>query len=334
MNVICLLPVKDEAAQLDRFVQAASLWATHILVADQNSTDGTPDIARRYSKVQLIQNSSDAYNERSRQELLIAAARGIPGPRLLIALDADELLTANVLHDAQWQQVLTAAPGTCIYFDWVNLLPDLQTGWIAHTGSPWGYVDDGKPHTGTAIHSPRVPFDESAPRIRMQAVKVLHYQYADWKLMKRKQMWYQCWELLHSLEKRASDIHRIYHHMDAIDGCEKVAALPEWFDAYEKAGIAVRQIRPQSTDKWDLRILDFLLAEGAGRFAKLDIWSVNWAQRLRELRPADAGRADELVDPRRGIDRGVMRYLRQAHRRRNRDFTYKVARRLIKPLGW
>jgi len=49
----------------------------------------------------------------------------------------------------------------------------------------------------------------------MRDVKVLHYQYADWTLMKRKQMWYQCWERLNTPGARPSDLHRRYHHMDA-----------------------------------------------------------------------------------------------------------------------
>jgi hypothetical protein len=47
-------------------------------------------------KVILIENPSPTYNEFAREKLLIEAARNISGPRLLVALDADEALTANL----------------------------------------------------------------------------------------------------------------------------------------------------------------------------------------------------------------------------------------------
>src|SRR5437667_3161139 len=94
-TIICLTPVKNEAWILDRFLQCASLWADHIIVADQCSEDESREIVGRHPKVILIENPSPVYDEGARQKLLLEAARRIPGKRLLIALDADEMLTAN-----------------------------------------------------------------------------------------------------------------------------------------------------------------------------------------------------------------------------------------------
>ena len=111
--IICLIPVKNEAWILDRCLQTASLWADKIIVADQMSDDGSPEIAVKYSKVQLIRNTSAQFNEPERQKLLIDAARKIPydGKKLLIALDADEMLTANLLDSPEWQTILDAPVG-------------------------------------------------------------------------------------------------------------------------------------------------------------------------------------------------------------------------------
>src|ERR1041384_653068 len=83
-TIICLTPVKNEAWILDRFIQCASVWADHIVIADQGSTDGSREIASKYRKVTLIDNSSPTYNESERQKTLLSAARRFPGPRLLI----------------------------------------------------------------------------------------------------------------------------------------------------------------------------------------------------------------------------------------------------------
>jgi hypothetical protein len=333
-NLICVCPVKDEAFQLDRFLSAASMWAAHIILADQGSTDDTRQVAARYPKVRVIDNPCPKYDERSRQRLLLQAAREFSSPRVIIALDADELLTANVLKHPEWLEAIHSKPGTALMLDWVNLQPDGRTAWIARTGLPWGFVDDGTQHNGSAIHSPRVPFPEGCPRFTLQSVKVLHYQYTDWSLMKRKQMFYQCWEAVHTPGARPGDIYRKYHHMDAVDHSTLVKVREEWFAAYESAGIDVRSVKRQTTDKWDHRILDLLLEYGPERFAKLDVWSVDWPARLRELKPEQRERANFVADPRSPLDRAMLAVHRTVQPKSQSAMSSRVIRKLSKTVGW
>lgn len=51
--VCCLTPVKNEACILERFLYAASLWADHIIVADQMSTDESREIAKKIQRLYL-----------------------------------------------------------------------------------------------------------------------------------------------------------------------------------------------------------------------------------------------------------------------------------------
>ena len=122
--IICLTPVKNEAWILERFLRCASLWADHIIVADQASEDGSREIAQRFEKVTLIRNESSDYSEAARQRLLIAQPhREIAGPRLLVALDADDCLTANYIDRASNgqpcslsgpEQLFVFAGSTCV----------------------------------------------------------------------------------------------------------------------------------------------------------------------------------------------------------------------------
>jgi hypothetical protein len=106
--LICLTPIKDEAWILERFLKCASVWADHIIIADQGSKDESKEIACRFPKVTLVENNSKTYNERERQELLIREARKISGPRILMTLDADEFLTADFLTSPEWETILQA----------------------------------------------------------------------------------------------------------------------------------------------------------------------------------------------------------------------------------
>src|SRR5580693_6112239 len=123
-NLICLTPIKNEAWELDVFLKCTSLWADYIILADQNSTDGSQEIAKKYPKVRLIENKSNEYDEAKRQRLLIDEARKIEGPRILFALDADEVFSANYLQSSDWQQIINSKPGDVFGFQWANIMAD------------------------------------------------------------------------------------------------------------------------------------------------------------------------------------------------------------------
>ena len=310
-TLICLTPVKNEAWILERFLQCTSTWADHIVVADQQSDDATPEIARRYEKVTLIDNPHPGYDEQARQQLLIDAARQLPltdpaGPRILVALDADEILTANWMTSPEWIRLRTAAPGTIITFQWANVGPNVSGAWVDADEKPFGFVDDGSPHEGSTIHSPRVPVPAGAPRLPMTEVRVLHYQYANWARMTSKQRWYQCWERLNHPEKRAITIYRQYNFMHA-DVRRAQPLRPKWLEGYEQLGIDMRSIPSEPHYHWDREVTEMLRTHGTERFRKLAIWDVDWTEMGHRIGYNVNG---ELADPRSPFERTVHRWLR------------------------
>ncbi len=305
--IICLTPVKNEAGILDRFLKCASLWADYIIVADQRSDDKTREIASSYSKVILVDNPSPTYNEFERQKILLSAARRIPGPRLLIALDADEALTANFLCSPEWNTVLQAPVGTIIRFQWVNLLPGCTSYWLSPYDFPWGFIDDGSEHIGEKIHSPRIPLPTHAPMIALQDIKVLHYQYTHWERMKSKRRWYQCWERHNHPSRRSIPIYRQYHHMDAISQRE-IQHLPrEWLSGYEQQGIDMTSIYREPVFWWDREVVTLLEKYGTVKFKREDIWDVDWSALAQKINSTD--QPVEYCDPRSAFDKYVHRWL-------------------------
>lgn len=329
-TVICLTPVKNEAWILERFLRCASLWADHIIIADQQSTDGSREIAAKYPKVTLIDNSSKTFNEPERQKLLLEAARRIPGPRLLIALDADEMLTGNFSNSPEWNTLIQAPIGTVIAFDRANLQPNFQYYWREDCFFCYGFLDDGSEHTGEEIHSPRIPVPAQAPIIKLRDIKVLHYQYTDWERMKSKHRWYQCWELLNrsSSSFRAIKIHRLYHHMYTTD---VHPILKEWFLGYEHQGIDMTSTNTTSIFWWDKQILDWLAKYGADTFKKLDIWDVDWSILFSKINP-DSPPVD-YKDPRSKLDKCIHLWLKKTQRVSSRR-SIVMLEKLLGFLGW
>lgn len=306
-TIICLTPVKNEEWILDTFLRCASLWADRIIIADQGSTDDSRTIASRHEKVALIANPSTKFNEPERQALLIEEARKVPGPRILLALDADEMLTANFRTSEEWHALSDAAKGTVLNFDWINVRPGFANYWSPANKFPRGFIDDGSRHEGLKIHSPRVPVPENAPALDMDEVKVVHYQYVDWARMESKQRWYQCWEVLNHEIPSFLRLYRTYHHMNTVR-CSDIRPIDNaWFSYYQEHGINVFDIPTGGPYWWDNEVLEMLTTHGPARFARLAIWDVDWQAIARKHNI----RCDtSLADPRGGIWRSMHRYLR------------------------
>jgi glycosyltransferase involved in cell wall biosynthesis len=317
VTTIVVTPVRNEAWILDRFLSCASLWADHIVVADQGSTDGSPEIAARHPKVTLIENPGREYDEGARQRLLLEAARGFPGRRLIFALDADEILAAGWMESEAFARLGDAPPGTAVRMRWANVLPGLRSCWLPDEEIVFGFVDDGAEHRGERIHSVRLPVADSAPSVSLPDVRVLHYQYADWERMKSKQRWYQCWEQINRPDKRPIQLYRQYHHMDAIPP-ERIQPMPDaWVAPYEAEEIDMRSPPARDDRPWDDEVAAWVREYGTRRFRKLDIWDGGW----------------EAADPRGPLTRLVHRWLRATQPAYHRARIRVVQRALI-PFGW
>jgi glycosyltransferase involved in cell wall biosynthesis len=328
--IICLTPIKNEAWILERFLECTSLWADHIIVADQNSTDGSQEIVRRFPKAKLIQNSSSEYNEVDRQRLLINEARKITDDGILIALDADEILGGDWEKSAEWSRMKKSSRGTGVLLARINLFPRAQKYWCPET-LPFGFIDDGREHLGKWIHSYRIPFLDDMPSLTLKDVKVLHYQYIDWPRMLSKHRWYQCLETIKAPSRSFVEIYRQYHHMNAIPH-EQIGNVDEnWFVRYKSSGIELPSAQPQSYYWWDIESLRMFAKHGIQRFRRLAIWDIKWEPIQAAISESHLPRLN-LSDPRSFIERLVHFYLRLSQKYRNKA-TQKIDKFLVR-FGW
>jgi len=330
-TIICLTPVRNEAWILDRFLQCASLWADHIIVLDQMSTDESPNIVSRYPKVKLVHYPSGVYEEAERRKLLVEEARRIPGPRLIISLDADEALTANFMISPEWQTVLKAPIGSVIHFQWVNVLNDMENYWTSPYDYGWGFMDDGSDFTGSLIHGPRIPNPPTAPIITLRDVKVLHYQFVDWDRQESKTRWYQCWERLNHPQRRSIEVYRQYHRAHIV-APEQIHPIPDhWLRGYREKGIDMTSIYKIGRSWWDQKVLDMIDKYGAAHFRHEDIWWVDWAAVYRER--YDKEPTNSMCDPRSYFDRLIHYYLRKTQPYYHK-LLVRVLDQILKLFGW
>lgn len=311
-TIICITPVKNEAWILDRFLSSASLWADYIIIADQMSTDGSRDIALKYPKVILIDNSSTDFNEKERNNLLLIEARKISGKRLIIALDADEIFSPEIFSSNDWKSILNLEFGTVIKFQWANLKPGLKKMWLDDFLFPWGYIDDGGISSDDRIiHTSRIPYKESSPIYVVKDFKVMHFQYTVWSRMQCKHRWYQCYERVKFPKKSAVDIYRLYHHMYSVSKDRLIDVPTYWQKDYLKQGIDISKGLIQDKLWWEESVLEMFDNYSIHTFSSLNIWGVNWNKIAKKWNRANS---DKYKDPRGVKDILIQLYLKLTQR--------------------
>ncbi len=340
-KLICLTPVRNEAWILERFLKCVSVWADHIIVADQRSTDGSREIASRFPKVTLIDNPSEAYDEPERQKMLLAKARQIPGSKILLALDADEFLTANFLTSPEWATILSSPPGTVIWFQWLEILAEVSgLRFFRFPGDlPIGYVDDEAAHQGPVIHSFRVPVPQGARSLVPTQIKLMHYCLLDRERFKSRIRWYQCFEHL-NLKRKPYELYRFYHK-DVFVSPRVIQPVPrEWIEGYEQRDIDMSSLNRDGVYQWDKKVLEYFEEYGTANFQRLAIWNVDWNRLYRDHHPHEPERT--FRDPRSQLTRLVHRWLQWTQpdfchystRPRLRRIVYWLASKVLGRFGW
>lgn len=272
VNIICLTPVKNEEWILEKFLSAASLWADVIIVADQNSSDRSVEIAQSFDKVKLIHNKSESFNEPERQRLLINESRKIPGKNIVIALDADEFLSGNFTQSEDWDKIKKLPRGTVIKFKWPFINNKFDKYWAGDNAvMPFGFVDDGSEHIGKKIHSKRVPCTEESPIYEVNDFVVMHYQFTDWKRMESKHRWYQCYERVQFPEKSDLEIFRTYSHMYRVKSKDMKTVPKKWFAFYLENGVDINTVKVSERYYWDAEVDKMLSINGSSLFKNIDL---------------------------------------------------------------
>lgn len=257
-KLIVLVPVKDESWIISHFLKATSLWADVIIIADQNSTDGTREIVSQFPKAIMIENNSTELDEDYRDRLLVDKAREIAGKgNILFRIDADEILTP-CFDSVEWNNMLSSEPGTVWFFHWVNLLPNFKKYWKSESLVFGAFIDDGRPFSGHSFLHSRDLFDFHCDRKKVfNECLLMHYQFADWNRMNSKHRFYQCFEHIKFPEKSAIDIFRTYHWM--YNPALPVKPLPNsWIYKYKQLGIDIKDIKYDSSYRWNQIIKKYI----------------------------------------------------------------------------
>jgi glycosyltransferase involved in cell wall biosynthesis len=284
-KIIVITPVKNEAWILDRFLSVTSQFADLIVIADQNSTDGCLDIYPKYPKVHLVINNNNNFNEGDRQLLLLETARRLmpDDKRIILALDADEIMAANSITVVGWQTMLDAKPGTVLHFENPDLYITPVQALRRNRLWPLGYVDDGAQHYPSKIHSIRLPRPSYADYLYLHDVKIMHYSLTRMDAQRAKMPFYTMTE---NVLKHSHFLARRYKCRLNYDYVRTNTLEPtpqEWFTGWEELGIDMKTIRSANSFWYDEEALRLFSVHGYKKFWLDNIWYKNWPELAKQF---------------------------------------------------
>lgn len=329
-KLICLTPCRNENWIVGLHLLAASQWADHIIIGDQMSDDGTRETVSGFPKAQLVDNPSIGYNEGERHRVVFEAARRIPGPKIFLSIDADELLSANWQGNPEWDQMLRLPPGTAIYARWANLNPDFQTWFPLGDKILIGVVDDGKiGYSPGKFHVPRLQPPPDASSFVFESIRLLHYQYADSERSQSKNRGYQVQEWVENPHRPIRLFRRFNSTLKRAESTNQ-PIQPEWVAGFARMGFDWKNITIDHVYRWDREVLNSIIEHGANFFRKLDIWDAKWVAIAKRFQ-IDV--VPPIRDPRTLMEKAIHVFLRRTQSRMS-NWAVRSVQLALRPLGW
>ena len=304
---IVLVPVRNEAWVLRAFLEATSLWADYIIVADQMSSDGSREIALEYPKVILIDNDRKEMHMAATRRLLFDEAKKIKGEKVLFALDADEFLSGDFVNTSDWQRIMDSESDDSFCWRWMNLKRNDITKYSISQPYYWCVHESKALWEGefpdNFIHEWRLPWSPKADKghkFLLDDFCSIHLAYANELRQRNKERFYQVSTIGKNPKKSKISLYRQYHTKETL---VYMNVPKDAYCFYEEHGIDLwKYINLNDEGKYyTSEVLGYFQKDGMKKYALLDIWDQDWMKR------------NGLKDPRNVFHKIILGYMRKTN---------------------
>ncbi len=301
--LVVLTPVRNEAWVLRAFLEATSLWADYIIIADQMSMDGSREIVKEYPKVILVDNNRKEMHQAATRRLLFEAARKIEGEKLLFTLDADEFLSGDFVNTADWQRIMNSDPDDSFCWRWMNLKQNDATKYSTFQHYYWCVHESEALWNGefpdNFIHEWRLPWSPNADdshKFFLNGFYSIHLARVSRLRQCNKERFYQVSTVGQDPKKSKVSIYRHYHAEEDLEYFE----VPEdAYRFYENHGLDIWKYVDweDEGEYYTSEVLGYFKRDGLKKYALLDIWDEDWMKR------------NGIKDPRNVFQKMLLNYL-------------------------
>lgn len=282
-KIVVLTPVKNEDWILDSFLRITSRFADLIIVYDDNSKDNSKKICQKYDKVYLIEGKENSYNEIRRQEILINKARElITEDKVLLALDADEIIIHDALKSEEWINIRNANKGTVLFFEKPDIIFNYNRCFRHKNKFSLGYVDDGIEHFGNIVHSTRIPVCPASPKLYLDKIKFMHFALLRFEAYLARQRFYKVVENVNNTKTLLMRYEYYNGGIYEIKRKKKDETPIRWYKKWIEEEFLPLNFPKREYYWYDLEIIKYFQEFGVKRFHLDDIWSFDYNKLLEQ----------------------------------------------------
>jgi hypothetical protein len=293
MKLVGLMPIRNEEWVVGLSLRAAMLFMDEMVVLDHASSDSTPELlaaiaAEHPGRIHLLSEPDEVWHEAAIRQRLLDAGREA-GATHLCALDADEVLTGNLLPSIR-TMFAALASGEGLWLPWLAMWRSLELSrqdaspLVGEAGSMvLGFHD--APHLHYAAWSgeydihcrhPRGMGEERRLATARSGGGMFHLAFVNWPRLQAKTAWYKMVERLRFPWRRTAAALNAWYACDLDEtGLETAAVDPGWWAPYARWRGAVKLDAGDAGDSWYAQECRRLWAEhGPAPFSGLDLWGV------------------------------------------------------------
>lgn len=308
-HLTALMLARSEEWCIGATLRVALKWVDSVIVSLHACTDRTEEIVREIDaesggRVYWEKNDDPLWHEMFHRDHQLDMARELGATHLAI-IDADEMLTANLLQQTRdqilalpphityslpmippWRSLTHHRVDDCVWSRAILSLAFADGEGIRWRPGPWGHFHRRFPDQTMTKSNPRhedhrarrglrrniqpiVREPEPAdPTISRLSGGVIHLQFAHWNRLVQKHVWYRLQEtVLHPGLKTPEKLNETYSLALNEEGLQTAPMPPEWYAGYEDL-LPLIDLRSES---WHVEDCKRMLAEyGEENFAGID----------------------------------------------------------------
>ena len=295
MKLICTMPVRNEDWCLALTARAALMWCDHLVIGNHASTDSTVEIIKKIMgedpmRITPLHTDEPTWREMEHRQAMLDVAR-MAGATHIAMVDADEILTGNLLPDIRQRIENWCASDGILNLPWLALARDPlryisgPSYWGDRQNVTMAFKDRPDYHwaarNGYDFHQ-RPPMS-TEPKRFVQPLKhteggLMHLQFLSERRLRAKQALYQMTEVLRwpgrTPARQLAEMygHAVYDSNPAARGVTTAAVPLEWWIPYAHLE---RTLCLDDGLPWQETEVKQLLAEhGREKFAGLDLFGL------------------------------------------------------------
>ena len=278
--IIAIIPVKNEEWILRRNLATLSLFCDYIIVGLDSCADTSEEICDSFSKVikVFIQDGTLNHLKKNRRQLLLERARLISDSAVIIAVDADEIFSSNILSLDVLKNINHLKPGygLSVRFRELWFSPYLYRGEDSSSWSgrqmPCIWRDNGDDYPIGNRHEVRIPNTIKVEKIELDLIHFARVVPVNYWARMRNYIVHEV-AVLHQNPNKINMFYSIVRDEKDM----KLSIVPvSWYENWIDNDCSFLKFEDKFDNWFNDSTLNLILESNIGMLDKCDIWDFDW----------------------------------------------------------